>query len=51
MGSYHTIDVEMQNPVKIWKAEWDSVALSRVHEALNMDNKAEMAAVVFQLGT
>lgn len=50
MGAYHTIDIPMHHHVKIFKDPWDSVSFSLVNEAIDLENKAEIAAVIFQLG-
>ncbi|CAO3652175.1 unnamed protein product [Cunninghamella echinulata] len=50
MGSYHTIDLELNRPFTIIKTEWDSIALERVNEACDITKQAEVAAVVCQEG-
>lgn len=50
MGSYHTIDLELNNNFTIIKDEWDSLALERVEEACDITKQADVAAVVCQEG-
>ncbi|TFK29385.1 pelota [Coprinopsis marcescibilis] len=52
MGAFHTLDIEPNRDVRIEKAEgWDSVARSRVEEAIVPGRGAEVAAVVCGEGT
>ncbi|KAJ7129543.1 eRF1 domain 1-domain-containing protein [Mycena epipterygia] len=47
LGAYHTLDIEAQRDVRIEKFEgWDSVAISRVEEAIVPGKGAEVAALV-----
>lgn len=47
LGAFHTLDVEANRDVRIEKADgWDSVALSRVEEAIIPGRGAEVAAIV-----
>ncbi|KAG6911210.1 hypothetical protein DXG01_003077 [Tephrocybe rancida] len=47
MGAFHTLDVEANRDVRIEKADgWDSVAVSRVEEAIIPGRGAEVGAVV-----
>ncbi|CAO3651136.1 unnamed protein product [Cunninghamella blakesleeana] len=50
MGSYHTIDLELNHNFTIIKDEWDSLALERVEEACDITKQADVAAVVCQEG-
>lgn len=50
MGSYHTIDLELNRPFTIFKQEWDSISLERVEEACDITKQADVAAVVCQEG-
>jgi len=50
MGSYHTLDLEIQRNVTIIKDEWDSIALERIKDACDVSKKAEVGAVVLQEG-
>lgn len=52
LGAFHTLDVEANRDVRIEKLEgWDSIALSRVDEAIVPGRGAEVAAVVCGEGT
>ena len=52
MGAFHTLDVEVNRDVRIEKAEgWDSIAISRVEEAIVPGKGAEVGAVVCGEGT
>ncbi|KIY74170.1 hypothetical protein CYLTODRAFT_341040 [Cylindrobasidium torrendii FP15055 ss-10] len=53
MGAFHTLDIEANRDVRIEKAEggWDSVAVSRVDEAVVPGRGAEVGAVVCGEGT
>jgi protein pelota len=50
MGSYHTLDLEIQRNVTIIKDEWDMIALERIKDACDVSKKAEVGAVVLQEG-
>lgn len=50
MGSYHTLDLEIQRNVTIIKDEWDLIALERIKDACDVGKKAEVGAVVLQEG-
>lgn len=50
MGAFHTIDLELNRKFTIFKNEWDSVALSRIEEACDPSQNADLAAVVMQEG-
>ena len=50
MGSYHTLDLEIQRNVTIIKDEWDTIALERIKDACDVSKKAEVGAVVLQEG-
>ncbi|KAJ7764997.1 eRF1 domain 1-domain-containing protein [Mycena maculata] len=52
LGAFHTLDIEAQRDVRIEKFEgWDSIALSRVEEAIIPGKGAEVAALVCGEGT
>ncbi|KAF8897652.1 eRF1 domain 1-domain-containing protein [Infundibulicybe gibba] len=52
LGAFHTLDIESNRDVKIEKADgWDSVAVSRVEEAIIPGRGAEVGAVVCGEGT
>ncbi|KAE9397143.1 hypothetical protein BT96DRAFT_884222 [Gymnopus androsaceus JB14] len=52
LGAFHTLDVEANRDVRIEKLEgWDSIALSRVEEAIVPGRGAEVGAVVCGEGT
>ncbi|CAI2171875.1 16083_t:CDS:10 [Funneliformis geosporum] len=50
MGTYHTIDLEMNRNFTLLKPEWDIIALERVNEACDVTKQADVAAVVLQEG-
>lgn len=51
LGSYHTLDLELQRKFTIDKADgWDSVAVEMMREALDATKRAEVWAVVMQDG-
>lgn len=51
MGSYHTIDLELNRKVTIRKEEWDIISLDRLHKACDVTERAEVAAIVMQEGS
>ena len=52
LGAFHTLDVEPNRDVRIEKLDgWDSVAISRVEEAIIPGRGAEVGAVVCGEGT
>lgn len=50
MGSYHTIDLELNRNFTLYKPEWDIIALERVDEACDIAKQADVAAIVCQEG-
>lgn len=50
MGSFHTIDLELNRSFTLKKDCWDFIALDRIHEACDVAQRAEIAAVVMQEG-
>ncbi|KAK3725866.1 Translation factor pelota [Vermiconidia calcicola] len=51
LGSYHTLDLELQRNFTLEKAEgWDSVALDTLKESINQTAKAQLWAVIMQEG-
>jgi len=50
MGSYHTIDLELNREFSIFKSHWDSIALDRVKTATDPSKYADLGAVIFQEG-
>eukprot|EP01111_Echinosteliopsis_oligospora_P009696 TRINITY_DN2887_c0_g1_i1.p1 TRINITY_DN2887_c0_g1~~TRINITY_DN2887_c0_g1_i1.p1 ORF type:complete len:265 (+),score=76.87 TRINITY_DN2887_c0_g1_i1:287-1081(+) len=50
MGAYHTIDLALNKNFTVAKHEWDSVALTRLDEATNIEKNADAAAVVMNEG-
>ncbi|KZW04072.1 pelota [Exidia glandulosa HHB12029] len=51
MGSFHTLDIEVNRNVSITKEEWDSIAVARVDEACVEGRGAEVGAIVLGEGT
>ncbi|KAJ3261331.1 hypothetical protein HK103_005939 [Boothiomyces macroporosus] len=50
MGQYHTLDLELHRPFTIEKEEWDIIHLDRINDCCNVQNKADIGAVVLQEG-
>ncbi|KAI8071254.1 hypothetical protein BC940DRAFT_269890 [Gongronella butleri] len=50
LGSFHTIDLELNRNFTLFKPEWDTIALERVEDACDVTKQAEVAAVVCQEG-
>ncbi|KAJ3324415.1 hypothetical protein HDV06_006826 [Boothiomyces sp. JEL0866] len=50
MGQYHTLDLELHRPFTIEKEEWDIIHLDRIQDCCNVQNKADIGAVVLQEG-
>lgn len=50
MGQYHTIDIELNQSMKLEKDCWDTIALERLDEACDPGAKADLAAIVMQEG-
>ncbi|ORY94651.1 hypothetical protein BCR43DRAFT_557894 [Syncephalastrum racemosum] len=50
MGSYHTIDLELNRNFTLSKSEWDVIALERIEDACDVTKQADVAAVVCQEG-
>lgn len=49
-GSYHTAELKLKEKVKIYKDDWDQVALDTIHKACSVEEKAEVGAVVLEEG-
>ncbi|KAJ2315389.1 Translation factor pelota [Coemansia sp. RSA 2611] len=49
-GQYHTLDLEMNQPFTLGKAEWDLISLQRVKDACDITRQADVAAVTMQEG-
>ncbi|CAJ0895139.1 7454_t:CDS:10 [Entrophospora sp. SA101] len=50
MGSYHTIDLELNRNFTLAKPEWDVISLERIQEACDITKQADIAAIVLQEG-
>ncbi len=50
MGAYHTIDLELNREVTIYKSEWDKIAIRRIEDACDVSKSADVAAIVCQEG-
>ncbi|KAJ2792682.1 Translation factor pelota [Coemansia guatemalensis] len=50
IGQYHTLDLEMNHPFTLKKAEWDPISLQRVKDACDITRQADVAAVTMQEG-
>jgi protein pelota len=50
MGSYHTIDLELNRNFTLLKPEWDTIALERVEDACDITKNADVVAIVCQEG-
>ena len=50
MGQYHTVDIEVGQPITLEKQCWDTISLERLTEASDPAAKADMAAIVMQEG-
>lgn len=46
MGAFHTLDIEANRDIRIIKALWDSISLSRIEEACVEGRGAEVGAIV-----
>lgn len=49
-GTFHTFDLELNRNFKLFKEEWDMIALEIVDNAIDPENKAEVGAVVMEEG-
>jgi protein pelota len=50
LGSYHTLEIELGNWVKIWKAKWDELSIQLVKEASSPTGKCQVGAIILQKG-
>ncbi|XP_044003835.1 protein pelota isoform X2 [Aphidius gifuensis] len=50
MGAYHTLDIEQNRQFVLEKIKWDSIALDRIDMACDVNQNADVAAVVMQDG-
>ncbi|KAN0063300.1 Translation factor pelota [Thecaphora frezii] len=51
MGAFHTLDLEINRSMTIWKENWDSVHLERLGESSDVGQRAEVGALVLGEGT
>ncbi|UTT94284.1 hypothetical protein NDA17_004171 [Ustilago hordei] len=51
MGAYHTLDLEVNRALTITKESWDAVHLERLGESTDVNQRAEVGAVVLGDGT
>lgn len=49
MGQYHTIDLEINQPLRLEKESWDAVYMDRLQESADPTAKADVAALVMQV--
>lgn len=50
MNQYHTLDLELNRKFTLFKNHWDSIALDRLDLACDSSQRADLAAVIMQLG-
>ncbi|CAI5528284.1 unnamed protein product [Closterium sp. Naga37s-1] len=50
LGSYHTLELDLQRAFTLTKDVWDSVAIDRLKEACDPSANADLAVVVMQEG-
>lgn len=50
MGAYHTLDLELNRKFTLEKPEWDSMDLERIEMACDVNQNADVAAVIMQDG-
>ena len=50
MGSHHTVELDIYKQFRLFKADWDEVALMRLEEACSEKSRAQAAAIVMQEG-
>lgn len=50
LGAYHTIDLQLQRPFTLEKAQWDSMDLHRLELSADIANNADVAAIVMHEG-
>lgn len=49
-GSFHTLELEMNRKFALFKQEWDFFSFEQLKKATNVENKAEVGAVIMQEG-
>ncbi|EGC36573.1 hypothetical protein DICPUDRAFT_87353 [Dictyostelium purpureum] len=50
MGSYHTVDLEMNREFQLFKPEWDAISLDLVKNATDIGQRADVAALIMNEG-
>jgi len=50
MGQYHTIDIELNTKLTLWKFKWDSISSERLEMACDPSKKADLVGLVMQPG-
>lgn len=49
-GTYHSFSLELNRNFRIFKQEWDIIALELISRSTDIENKAEVGAIVMQEG-
>lgn len=50
LGAFHTVEIEPNRKITIYKSSWDTIILERLEEACDPTAKASIGAVVMQQG-
>jgi len=50
LGSFHTIDLEMNREFQLYKQEWDTISLELVRTATDISQRADVAALIMNEG-
>lgn len=50
LGAFHTLDIAVGSKLSLEKSEWDRFDMQRLKDACAVQNKAEVGAVVLELG-
>lgn len=50
LGSYHTLNLELNQNIELVKEIWDQIYLDILEEAIHPERQAQVAAVVMQVG-
>ncbi|RKP03946.1 hypothetical protein CXG81DRAFT_8807 [Caulochytrium protostelioides] len=50
LGAYHTLAIELNRQLTIYKDEWDTIVLDRIRALSDVSKRADIAAVVMEEG-
>eukprot|EP01132_Coremiostelium_polycephalum_P008328 gene8328-10229_t len=50
LGSFHTVDIEVNREFKLYKSEWDTISIELVKTSTDISQRADVAALIMNEG-